>query len=445
MKYLKYILFGFLFLFIFNIDALAYGVECHYEIKWPSGEVYTEAIIKYDGENAPTIEYPNYVYDLNVEFRKPNSIAVNNLMENGQLTCPNMYQGFHADNSFIGMGDINRFIFSPVQSEVALTGYTTAILEPTVANIDNSGSTSQNYEEISCKYETSNNLAFSFSIRKDIATGTLSFFNPVYYQNNNAELLNGNFDFKRFNDFTCPEYINFDYGGLLTSNEITPSTTATAWVYVGAEQTASQNAGLGIYLAYNFSAKVRKVVLEENAGKYTISVNNQNVEINNLHDNNNVWFNAIENNNSDAYPTYLVQDGNGWHFTDTKPGSSYLNLYIYYEHLFEAKIDDDLTNTCQIIIGNDFLEFLNNNVLKIIYIGVPIILILLTSFDFAKVVFIDDKEGIQKAGKRFGKRVIVAVLIYLIPTILIFISNLIGADNIDECVKQLNQIVDEES
>ena len=72
-------------------------------------------------------------------------------------------------------------------------------------------------------------------------------------------------------------------------------------------------------------------------------------------------------------------------------------------------------------------------------------MILFTSFDFAKVVFIDDKEGIQKAGKRFGKRVIVAVLIYLIPTILIFISNLIGADNIDECVKQLNQIVDEES
>ena len=61
------------------------------------------------------------------------------------------------------------------------------------------------------------------------------------------------------------------------------------------------------------------------------------------------------------------------------------------------------------------------------------------------MVFIDDKEGIKTAGKKFGKRVIVAVLIYLIPTILIFISNLIGADNIDECVKQLNQIVDEES
>ena len=69
----------------------------------------------------------------------------------------------------------------------------------------------------------------------------------------------------------------------------------------------------------------------------------------------------------------------------------------------------------------------------------------LTSFDFAKVVFINDKEGIQKAGKRFGKRVIVAVLIFLVPTILIFISNLIGVESIDDCVKQLEQIVEEES
>ena len=83
--------------------------------------------------------------------------------------------------------------------------------------------------------------------------------------------------------------------------------------------------------------------------------------------------------------------------------------------------------------------------MRIVYIGVPIILILLTSFDFAKVVFINDKEGIQNAGKRFGKRVIVAVLIYLVPTILIFVSNTIGANQIDACVKQLEQLVEEES
>ena len=70
------------------------------------------------------------------------------------------------------------------------------------------------------------------------------------------------------------------------------------------------------------------------------------------------------------------------------------------------------------------------------------ILILLTSFDFAKVVFANDKEEIQKAGKRFGKRVIVAILIFLVPTIIIFISNIMGADQIDTCVKYFNDVSD---
>ena len=114
-----------------------------------------------------------------------------------------------------------------------------------------------------------------------------------------------------------------------------------------------------------------------------------------------------------------------------------MNLYIYFEHLLKNPNGSEtpFISTCQTIIGDGFLEFLNNNVLRIVYIGVPIILILLTSFDFAKVVFINDKEGIQKAGKRFGKRVVVAILIFLVPTIIIFISNMIGADQIDTCVQ----------
>ena len=106
------------------------------------------------------------------------------------------------------------------------------------------------------------------------------------------------------------------------------------------------------------------------------------------------------------------------------------------QKLFTSSDSEEVTlETCQVLLSSEFLEFLNNNIFKIIYIGIPIILILLTSFDFAKVVFINDKEGIQKAGKRFGKRVVVAILIFLVPTIIIFISNMIGADQIDTCVQ----------
>ena len=106
------------------------------------------------------------------------------------------------------------------------------------------------------------------------------------------------------------------------------------------------------------------------------------------------------------------------------------------QKLFTSSDSEEVTlETCQVLLSSEFLEFLNNNIFKIIYIGIPIILILLTSFDFAKVVFINDKEGIQNAGKRFGKRVVVAILIFLVPTIIIFISNMIGADQIDTCVQ----------
>ena len=116
-------------------------------------------------------------------------------------------------------------------------------------------------------------------------------------------------------------------------------------------------------------------------------------------------------------------------------------IYISLRKLYSVPNSEEATlETCQDLFNPEFLEFLNNNIFKIIYIGVPIILILLTSFDFAKVVFVDDKEGIQKAGKRFGKRVVVAILIFLVPTIIIFISNIMGADQIDTCVQYFNDM-----
>ena len=165
----------------------------------------------------------------------------------------------------------------------------------------------------------------------------------------------------------------------------------------------------------------------------------------------------------EEYPKYLIYTNNNYYFSnyktleaeeeavlfnytaDIKLYNKFLTnknfapadqVYISLQKLFTSSDSEEVTlETCQVLLSSEFLEFLNNNIFKIIYIGIPIILILLTSFDFAKVVFINDKEGIQKAGKRFGKRVVVAILIFLVPTIIIFISNMIGADQIDTCVQ----------
>ena len=105
----------------------------------------------------------------------------------------------------------------------------------------------------------------------------------------------------------------------------------------------------------------------------------------------------------------------------------------------------DVYKTCLELFGNgstsDFLEFIKNDVLKIVWIGVPLLLILLTSFDFAKVVFNDDKDGMPNAVKRFGKRAIAAILIFLTPYIIILIANLTGADKaVQDCVKEIRNM-----
>ena len=67
--------------------------------------------------------------------------------------------------------------------------------------------------------------------------------------------------------------------------------------------------------------------------------------------------------------------------------------------------DENLSNQLQLVI----------NVFKIL---VPIILLVLGSLDFAKAVFAQDESAIKKSQSTFIKRLIIAVVIFLIPTII---------------------------
>ena len=51
-------------------------------------------------------------------------------------------------------------------------------------------------------------------------------------------------------------------------------------------------------------------------------------------------------------------------------------------------------------------------------IGIPIILLVLGSLDFAQAVFASNEDGIKKAQGKFIKRLIIAVVIFLIPSVL---------------------------
>ena len=54
----------------------------------------------------------------------------------------------------------------------------------------------------------------------------------------------------------------------------------------------------------------------------------------------------------------------------------------------------------------------------IVKIGVPAILLIMGSVDFAKAIFAQDEGAIKKAQGKFIRRLIIAVVIFLIPTFL---------------------------
>lgn len=68
----------------------------------------------------------------------------------------------------------------------------------------------------------------------------------------------------------------------------------------------------------------------------------------------------------------------------------------------------------------------------------PIILLVMTTLDFAKVVFIDDKDGIKKAQGKFVKRAIVAVIIFFAPFLTEILLSLIDGVQVTECLKNID-------
>ena len=216
------------------------------------------------------------------------------------------------------------------------------------------------------------------------------------------------------------------------------------------------------FVPYQHSNGTYIQVYSNNSGIIVQLNGNERIAVENISQYDSIYLNAT----IESYPKYLIYSNNNYYFSDSKDldlnsvafifsadikfhSKFSINknlastdiIYISLRKLYSVPNSEEATlETCQDLFNPEFLEFLNNNIFKIIYIGIPIILILLTSFDFAKVVFVDDKEGIQKAGKRFGKRVVVAILIFLVPTIIIFISNIMGADQIDTCVQYFNDM-----
>ena len=93
--------------------------------------------------------------------------------------------------------------------------------------------------------------------------------------------------------------------------------------------------------------------------------------------------------------------------------------------------------SCSDTFSPKFMEMLRNNFFRPIKIIAPILLLLFTSFDFAKAVFSDNKDGLNKAMQSFLKRAIATLVVFFAPNIIELILSFINTRNMNACLNSL--------
>lgn len=92
---------------------------------------------------------------------------------------------------------------------------------------------------------------------------------------------------------------------------------------------------------------------------------------------------------------------------------------------------------CEDVIGLPLINILKNDLFIPIKIITPILLLVFTTLDFAKVVFSGEKDGINKALNRFLKRAIATLVVFFAPDIIELILSLINTRNMSACLNQI--------
>ena len=119
---------------------------------------------------------------------------------------------------------------------------------------------------------------------------------------------------------------------------------------------------------------------------------------------------------------------------------NYKNLILIVLFVFVLGISINVsaaTATCTGLFSQEFIDALREYVYKPIKWITPVGLLVLTSFDFAKVVFGGKKEEMDKAKNNFLKRAIAAFVIFFAPNIIELIVDLVNKQSIASCIDSL--------
>lgn len=91
-----------------------------------------------------------------------------------------------------------------------------------------------------------------------------------------------------------------------------------------------------------------------------------------------------------------------------------------------------ITDVCKNSTMEDVMALVQL-VMKVICILVPIVMIVLGSFDLFKAVTAGKEEDIKKKQKALITRIIAGVLVFLVPTIVSLLTGLMGTEDWKEC------------
>lgn len=99
-------------------------------------------------------------------------------------------------------------------------------------------------------------------------------------------------------------------------------------------------------------------------------------------------------------------------------------IFIANMNISYAETDDGV-KLCQGVLGEDLTTLLKD-ALRLMQIAGPILVIIMTIIDLIKATATGGKDDLSKVGKKTVKRLIYAVLLFLIPTILNWVFSIFG-------------------
>ena len=109
--------------------------------------------------------------------------------------------------------------------------------------------------------------------------------------------------------------------------------------------------------------------------------------------------------------------------------------YEEQEEEEKPKADNIDTMSCDYILGDpnneDSFAYMIQRILNYIKILAPLLVVLLSGFDFAKNALTGDQDAMKKATKKLGIRLGCAVGVYLAPLLTGFLINFINNSSVD--------------